>query len=330
MPTNPDRTRLEPESHALLQLLRRRDAALTEATTAEDKRKVFAAFDLGADPPWVPVNRVSTLEIDAGTHRIPGRLYHPAPDDLAPCLLWFHGGGHYAGDLESHDRECRIMAASSGCAVLNVAYRLAPEHRFPRAFEDAVTAVRWVASQGGDRTLKADAVFVGGASAGGNLAAAASQALSREPGPRIAHQFLVYPTLDATLDHRSYETYATGYSYTTAKRRWARDQYVPPGHDLRDERLSPLFGRDLHALPATTIITAELDPLRGEAEALAKKLIEAGVPVSYTCFAGVMHGFFSQSGRLRQGKAALSHLCACLAIAKDALRYDAPHRVARA
>lgn len=324
-----DRFCLEPQSLELLELLRRRDAALGAAKTAEEKREVFQKFDLNARPTKVPLRRVVDVAVDAGTHVIPCRLYHPNPDAIAPCLLWFHGGGHYSGDLESHDRECRIMASSTGCAVLNVAYRLAPEYQFPAALEDAMTAVLWVGENGEAQLLESDKVFVGGASAGGNLAAAASMELAAQSRPRIAHQFLVYPTVDATLDHETYQTYATGYSYTAQKRRWSREQYVPSGSDFRDPRISPLFGEDFGVLPPTTIISAELDPLRGEAEAYVQRLVTAGVPTNYTCYAGVMHGFFSQSGRLEQGRAALRRLCALLSVARDERNLVAPHLVQR-
>ena len=304
--------RLEPESRRLFERLQARDRLLAQCDTPEHKREVFERFQLDTDPPFEEVAEVSDVEIPTDAGALKSRLYHPHAEDKAHCLAWFHGGGHVVGDLETHDALCRVIANLSGCALLNVDYRLAPEHPFPAAFEDAVAAVRWLGAAPPEYRLYRQSVSVGGSSAGGNLATAAALELQRSGGPSLLCQLLVYPPVDATLSNETYTTLGEGFSFTAKKRRWSRDQYLGAHRDLKDPRLSPAFSTSLSSLPRTLVITAELDPLRGEAEDYARRLEEAGVDVTLRRYAGVMHGFFSQSGYLSRGKAAVAELAATL------------------
>lgn len=301
---------LEPQSALLFKTLERRDKRLSTDPSAEEKRAVFGRSDLELAPPRREVARVHELAIPSGGVQVPVRVYHPRPDKALPVVVWFHGGGHVVGDLQTHDTLCRTIALDADCAVVNVDYRLAPENPYPAAFDDAYAAACWASGHGAEFGFDTGAVMLGGSSAGGGLAAAVALAARDRRGPPIKHHLMVYPTLDATLSSDTYRTYASGYSYTTAKRSWSRDQYVGGHKDLKDPYLSPLWAATVERLPPAHIITAELDPLRGESEAYARRLIEAGVAVRITRYAGVMHGFFSQSGVLDRGKAAVAEACA--------------------
>ncbi|MCG8436157.1 MAG: alpha/beta hydrolase [Gammaproteobacteria bacterium] len=305
-------SRLEPESLQLLERLKARDELLAQCDAPAHKRRVFQEFPIDTDPPFEGVAAVNDIEIPASAGAVKSRLYHPHAAGEAHCLAWFHGGGHVVGDLETHDALCRVIANQSGCAVLNVDYRLAPEHPFPAAFEDAVPAIRWLGAAPSEYRLHTQSVSVGGSSAGGNLATAAALEILGSGGPDLLCQLLVYPPVDATLSNETYSTLGEGFSFTTEKRRWSRDQYVGDYPDLKDPRLSPAFSDSLSRLPRTLVVTAELDPLRGEAEDYARRLEKAGVDVTLRRYPGVMHGFFSQSGYLSTGKAAVTELAATL------------------
>ena len=307
-----NRDRLEPESRRLFDKLCARDRRLAQNESPEHRRRVFEEFRSETDPPFEQVAEVNEIAIPTPAAPLNCRLYHPHAEGPAHCLVWFHGGGHVVGDLETHDALCRVVANRSGCAVLNVDYRLAPERPFPAAFDDAVSAIRWAGGAPEGYRLDHRKVSAGGSSAGGNLATAAALEVLQTGGPDLLCQLLVYPAVDATLRHETYRTFGTGFSFTTEKRRWSRDQYAGTHQDLEDPRLSPLYSDSLAMLPQTLIITAELDPLRGEAEDYAARLAKVGVEVALVRYSGVMHGFFSQSGYLSKGKAAVAKLAKTL------------------
>ncbi|WP_395407527.1 alpha/beta hydrolase [Pseudoduganella sp. UC29_106] len=239
---------------------------------------------------------------------MPARLYHPQPGRQLPGVVFFHGGGWVACGLDSHDNICRRLARLSGCAVLSVDYRLAPEAVFPAALDDACAALRWVAAQGGQLGIDTQRLAVAGDSAGGNLAAACAQ-LARDPAqelPALAHQLLLYPVLDGGCDTPSYASYAEGYLLTADLMRWFWRQYVPSGQDRLSPRASPLRAESLAGLPAATILTAECDPLHDEAVRYAQRLRDAGVPVLEREWAGLFHGFASMVGALPAADDALA------------------------
>jgi acetyl esterase len=222
------------------------------------------------------------------------RIYEPlgAERDL-PVLVYFHGGGWVVGSLESHDGVCRALAARTPCLVVAVDYRLAPEHRFPVAVDDAWAATAWVAeharSIGGDPAR----IAVGGDSAGGNLAAVVALR-ARDRGLRLALQLLVYPVCDDDLDTDSYREWAEGYGLTRAAMGWFWDHYLgPEGHvQGPGPEACPLQAPDLSGVAPALVLLAEYDPLLDEGEAYAHRLDEAGVPVARRRYEGVIHGFF--------------------------------------
>jgi acetyl esterase len=233
--------------------------------------------------------------------RIPGpggalavRIYHPSAQSAPlPVIVYFHGGGWVLGDLDSHDNVCRALAVKAGAVVVAVDYRLAPEHPYPAAVDDAHAAVRWVADNADSIGADAARIAVAGDSAGGNLAAAVSL-LARERGPALRAQALIYPGVDMmTLDRPSLLDFAEGLFLTHARIEWFKDQYIPDRARRGEPLASPLLAADHRGLPAAIVVTAQFDPLRDEGEAYARALEGAGVPVELKRYEGVIHGFVS-------------------------------------
>jgi acetyl esterase len=253
--------------------------------------------------------------------RLPGgvraRLYVPprAPG-VSSALVYFHGGGFVAGDIASHDVVCREIAERASVRVLSVDYRRAPEHRFPAAAVDAEAAFRWAVNEASSLGIDPLRIAVGGDSAGGNLAAVVSLALR---GARVAPaaQLLVYPVVDLTMSFPSIRSLGRGFLLEEASIRWYRDQYVAPGQDLTDPRLSPYFAPDLAGAAPAIVVTAGFDPLRDEAEAYAEKLTAAGVRVIERRYASLFHGFVNTTGVIRAARTAMAEIARDL---EDALR----------
>ena len=248
-------------------------------------------------PPGQPVAAVKTLAIprDDG-EAMPARVYAPFGDGPWPVVVYVHGGGFVLCDLDTHDGICRNIAADAGAVVVSIDYRLAPEHPFPAAADDAVTALRWVAGHLADIGGAPGRLVVAGDSAGGHLAAVAALRL-REAGETIlTGQVLVYPVTDHYgAGHPSYAEFADGYGLTDRDMVWFWDQFVPPAR-AAEPWVSPLRAADLAGLPAACVVTAECDVLRDEGEAYAARLAAAGVPVRSQRFAGLNHGCLGLAG----------------------------------
>jgi acetyl esterase len=216
------------------------------------------------------------------------------------------------GSLESHDPPLRTLTNASGCAILSIDYRLAPEHRFPAAVDDCYAATVWAAANaaplGGDATRMA----IGGDSAGGNLVAVVAQLARDRGGPPLRFQLLIYPATDASYDTASYRENGKGYFLEVDGMRWFYDHYLGDTADRTDPRVSPLRTKNLRGLPPALVITAEFDPLRDEGEAYAARLREAGVPVTLTRYHGMIHGFFAMGPVLDQGKKAVAEAAEAL------------------
>ena len=233
---------------------------------------------------------------------IPVRVYRPAVEGPVPTIVYIHGGGFVIGDLDTHDGVCRLLCRDTDAVVVSVDYRLAPEHRFPAAVEDAYAALRDIAEHidqyGGD----AGRLAIGGDSAGGNLSAVCAQ-LARDEGLpgglALKAQLLVYPAVDMLGDYPSREENASGYFLTLEDMHWFAEHYLGKteeearAHGLEFEpRLSPLHAKTLEGLPPAVVVTAEYDPLRDEGNRYAAELDKAGVPVRHQQFAGLIHGFY--------------------------------------
>ena len=198
-------------------------------------------------------------------------------DQPQPALVYFHGGGWVIGDLESHDQLCRALANAVPRIVVSVDYRLAPEHKFPAAVEDAIAATRWIAANAARLGIDAGRLAVGGDSAGGNLAAVVSLDARDRGGPRLVHQFLIYPGTDMRMGWPSLERHAQQLPLTRAGMHWFIAHYLRNDGDKTDWRASPLLASSLTGLPPALVITAGFDPLCDEGEAYAEALRKAGV-----------------------------------------------------
>ena len=261
---------LDPEGarQSMLDMIRARKAPLAEVASTQDR----------------------TIPGPAGA--IPVRIYQPFEKRTRGATVYFHGGGHVLGDLESHDSLARALCAKSGTALMSVDYRLGPEHRFPAAVEDAVAAVAWAAENASELDADACRLGVAGDSAGANLATVAAIAARDGAGPDIALQVLIYPVADYRQIDDSYRRYATGYGILSAETmRWFRRHYLRSDEDANDWRASPVLAPSLAGLAPAIVITAECDVLRDEGVRYAKALAAAGVPTEHRDYAGMIHGF---------------------------------------
>ena len=288
--------RLDPEVQALLEVMEAQGAPPLESLSPEDARQAaIEGLKYVAGPP-APMARVE----DRRDVRV--RVYTPQARQDS-CLVYFHGGGWVVCDLETHDVVCRAIAQQSGAVVVAVDYRLAPEYKFPAAVEDAYAAVLWAAENVSSR------VSVGGDSAGGNLAAVMALKCRDEGGPRLASQVLIYPVTNlAAFDTASYREFAEGYNLTRSEMDWFRDCYLARPEDGHHPHASPLLAADLRGLPPALVITAECDVLRDEGEAYARRLEQAGVPVTCTRYPGMIHPFLSMPGALTQARKAIQQV----------------------
>ena len=309
---------LHPQCKAFLdQLAAMGGKQLYEMTPAEARATGAALTDLG-----VPVQEVARIEnrtVPGPAQPIPIRIYKPVPSGTLPALIYFHGGGWVLGGLDSHDRECRALANLSGCAVIAVDYRLAPEHPFPAAVEDAYAATRYVAEHAAEFGVDPQRIAIGGDSSGGNLAAVVTLIAREKRGPKLAFQLLVYPGVDFTDDHRpSMIEFAEGHFLTRPLMDYFANHYVPKLEDRRRPDASPLYATDFRGLPPALVITAECDLLRDQGELYAQKLREASVPVSLKRYDGMIHPFFSFGGILDDGRAAVTEAATAVRTALSA------------
>ncbi|MBR1222528.1 alpha/beta hydrolase [Bradyrhizobium sp. U87765 SZCCT0131] len=306
---------LDPDAAAVLQAFRDAGRPPYETLTAPEARDYYLAARTltNPEPPALAEIRDFTLPGPAGA--IPARLYTPLglrqSGGLSPCLVFFHGGGWVIGDLESHDVVCRTIADEGKLLVIAVDYRLAPEHKFPAAADDAIAATRWVAAQAQELGIDAGHLFVGGDSAGGNLSAVVALA-ARDGGPALAGQVLIYPATDFSFRHPSHSEPETDCLLTHAVMAWFRDHYLNTPAERDDWRASPLRARSFADLPPAFVLTAGADPLRDEGDEYAKCLTDAGVAVTYQTHPGQFHGFITMSKLLPAAQSALHEIGAWL------------------
>ena len=305
-PVRVDGEMLAPEVQMALAMLARRREPPPETlppAEARHRRRRLAAVYAGKP---TTVGAVADLEL-GGEPPLRARHYAPAePGGPHPLLVYYHGGGFTYGDLETHDGVCRVLCRHAGAHVLAVDYRLAPEHPFPAAVDDARAALRWAfanaASLGADQTR----VGVGGDSAGGNLAAVVSQLAARDGGPPPVLQLLIYPATDFSTRRRSRELFGEGFLLTHAEMDWFESNYLGPERtNGRDPRASPLLAEDLSGLAPAYVVTAAFDPLRDEGEEYAEALRAAGTPVTLRRFPGFIHAFIAGAGVSRNARDAL-------------------------
>ncbi len=301
---------VDPQIAALLAEAEKIDPRPLEALSVAEARARGGSVIVAPPLPPEPVADVRDLVI--GTRPpLSARLYRPRSGTL-PLLVYFHGGGWVVGSVTISDPFCRALANASGCAVVSVEYRLAPEDRYPAAAEDAYAATRWSADHGSDLGIDASRIAVGGSSAGGNLAAVVALMAREYGGPALAFQLLHVPVTDHDFETPSYRANATGFGLTRSGMRWFWDHYTPDP-TLRDEPYaSPLRAKDLSRLPPAHIVTAECDVLRDEGKAYATRLREAGVATTYIEYPGMVHGFTGLAVKISLGRTAIDDMGAAL------------------
>jgi acetyl esterase len=260
-------------------------------------REVYEAQRMPLLPEPLPVASVEETAIPGRGGPIAVRIYRPLdPSPDAPLMVFFHGGGFMLASLRSYDTPCRRLAAKAGCMVVSVDYRLAPEHRFPAAVDDAWDAFAWCSDHAAELGASRERIVVCGDSAGGNLAAVVAQQCLDDPRRPLALQVLIYPCTDMTGDWPSFARNGSGYMLTTAAVRMFYAQYAPSEANRADPRASPMHRADVRGLAPALVLSAEFDPLVDENAAYAAKLARAGVPVEHEVFAGMLHPFFTLGG----------------------------------
>jgi acetyl esterase len=288
--------KLSPKARAIVDQV----AALPQLPTLTPVEARGRPAPLEAAPE--PVGSVTARTIPGPGGPMAIRIYRPK-DALRAALVYFHGGGWVLGSLDSADGSCRALANRSRCVVISVDYRLAPETKFPGAVDDAYAAVRWASDNSADLRIDPARIAVGGASAGGNLAAAVSLVARDRGGPKIAFQLLTVPVTELSSKAASHREFAEGYGLSAADMTWFGLHYVRTPADADDPRASVLRA-DLHGMPPAFVITADCDPLRDDGEAYAEKLRGLGIRASYKRYPGMFHGFMSFPNVLPEGSEA--------------------------
>ena len=299
---------LDPDAALVFKAFQEAGRPAYETLTPAEAREYYrqARFVTNPEPPLL--KSIEPLAIQAAQGLIAARIYTPKTlrqsNGLAPCLVFFHGGGWVIGDLDTHDVVCRKLADEGQLIVISVDYRRAPEDKFPAAVDDAIAATGWIAEHAKELGIDATRLCVGGDSAGGNLAAVVSIAARESKRPAIAGQVLVYPATDFAMTHPSHREPETSILLTHTVIRWFRDHYLTSAADGDDWRASPARLKTLTGLPPAYVLTAGADPLRDEGEEYAKRLEQAGVAVTYRAFPGQFHGFFTMGKLLDQANVA--------------------------
>lgn len=289
---------LDPQAHAYLEKLVELDMPSYRELGVSEARRLL---DEGSAALFGEPGAVHEVE-DGDADGVPVRVYRHETE--TPALVYFHGGGWVIGSLESHDRLCRTIAAESGCAVVSVDYRLAPEHPYPAAVEDAWTATAWAAG-------RFPRIAVGGDSAGGHLAALTALE-ARDRGVDLALQILAYPVIDFACDTGSYREHANVRNLTADAMRWFWEQFLPDAAEGATPEASPLRAASLSGVAPALVFVAEYDPLCDEGEAYAEALAAAGVPVEYRRYDGMIHGFMRMPAAIDRGRDAIDDVAAAL------------------
>jgi acetyl esterase len=307
---------LDPDAAAVFKAFQEAGRPAYETLTAPEAREFYMQARLVSNPEPPELLSVAPLAIPAPQGSIPARLYTPKTlrkaNGLAPSLVFYHGGGWVIGNLETHDVVCRKLAHEGELIVISVDYRLAPEHKFPAAIDDAIAATKWIADHATQLGIDPSRLMVGGDSAGGNLAAVVALAARDGDGPKLAGQVLIYPATDFAMKHPSHSEPETSILLTHSAIKWFCNHYLNGPGDIDNWKASPARAKTLAGLPPAYALTAGADPLRDEGDEYAKRLKEAGVAVTYRHFPGQFHGFFTMGKLLQQANVAASEICVWL------------------
>jgi acetyl esterase len=310
---------LHPQCKAFLDMLAAAEGPPLEQLPLDEARKIpYNMIDLGGAEE--PVAQVDTRVTPGPVQPIPVRVYRPTLEQDLPALVFFHGGGFVVCNLDTHDRLCRNLANAAGCVVVSVDYRLAPEHKFPAAAEDAYGATRYVAEHAAEFGIDSSRIAVGGDSAGGNLAAVVALMARDRGGPSLKYQLLIYPLTDFNDHSPSMREYGENHFLSREVMAWFAESYTAGPEDRLAPYASP-WNADLAGLPAAMVVTAECDPLRDQGEAFARKLQNAGVAVELKRYDGMIHPFLSLAGIIDTGRVAIADAAAAV---RQALNARAP------
>jgi acetyl esterase len=292
---------LHPKVQALLTAQRLSGAPLLQTLSPERARADLRAQAPAISGQLAEVAGVIDRALPTPTGSLPVRIYTPLGSGPFAGVVYLHGGGFVIGDLDTHDPLCRQIAARLGAVVCAVDYRLAPEHPFPAAAEDALAATRWFMARAATLGADPERLFVVGDSAGGTLATVTAIALRDQPTPRLRGQVLIYPITDhVDVGTDSYARFAEGYGLTRDGMRWFMRHYLSDPGDATDPRVCPLRAPNLRNLPPALVVTAEFDVLRDEGERYAQRLSEDGVDVTAERAHGLHHGFIRLFGILEE------------------------------
>ena len=284
---------LHPQIQRVLQVMAEANLRPIEAMTPAEAREQMEATAQARKAEPLPVDRVRERSVAGPAGDIRLRLYWPNRAAPLPAIVYYHGGGHVIGSLDTHDLVARNLCAGAEAVVASVDYRMGPEHRFPAAVEDSFAALKWVHANAKELGADPDRLGVHGDSAGANLAAVVAL-MARDAGsPRLRLQSLVYPVADYRLVGDSYDKYTQGYGLLTRESMvWFRNHYLRSPKDAEDWRASPINAPSLGDVAPAIVITAECDVLHDDGERYAEALRRAGVPVEYKEYPGMIHGFF--------------------------------------
>ncbi|MDF1790759.1 MAG: alpha/beta hydrolase [Thalassobaculaceae bacterium] len=304
---------LHPQIQVALKALADAKLPTIESLTPTEARTVFDAMAKARGGTPAPVARTEDRMVPGPGGDIPVRVYWPQTDGPWPTAMYYHGGGHVFGNLDTHDVIARNLCSGSGAVVVSVDYRMGPEHRFPAAADDAWAAYRWVIETAPDLGTDATRTAVCGDSAGGNLAAIVAIRARDEGDLPLKLQALIYPVVDYSLVGDSYERYATGYGILTkAAMEWFRSYYLVRPEDADDWRASPIKAASLSGVAPATIVAAECDVLCDEGARYAEALRAVGTPVDYKLFDGMIHGFFGMAPAVDDAVNAQQYVAASL------------------
>ncbi len=301
---------IDPDAQRVLDLIAIAGRPPLGSQSPAESRAVYRASRSALQGPPAPVAEITDLTVPGPAGPVPLRLYRGQSARDGRCLLYCHGGGWVIGDLDSHANVCRRLAALAGCTVISVDYRLAPEHPFPAAIDDAAAALRGVVAQAASLGIDPARLAVGGDSAGGNLAAVLALMGRDGSVPAPCFQLLLYPVTELACDRPSYAEFTAGVTLTADAMRWFRDAYLGSG-DRADWRGSPACAPLAGAAPAF-VLTAGYDPLRDEGIAYAAALDAAGVLTTHVHMPNQVHGFLTMDRLIRASGAALAMAAAAL------------------
>ncbi|MFM9849601.1 MAG: alpha/beta hydrolase [Hyphomicrobiaceae bacterium] len=307
--------KINPGAQQVIDLIKAAGRPPYETVGHMEARRLYLEARRVLQPDPAPIAEMRDLTAPGPAVPIAIRLYRARAaktGETQPALIYFHGGGWVIGNLDSHDGVCRGLSNGADCTVLSVDYRLAPEHKFPAAIDDAVAATEWIAENAKPLGIDANRLAVGGDSAGGNLAAVVALNARDRGAPKLRFQLLIYPACDMSMTLPSISELAEQLPLTRSTMKWFIDLYLRNAADVGDWRASPLRAKSLANLPPAYVLTAGCDPLRDEGEAYAAALKAAGVAVEAKRFDGQIHGFMTMGKFIPDAATAMGEMSMAL------------------